>query len=167
MYYHSTNSQTDRERYLEEELERERESQRERDRIEAERRESQRREREEMRRYEERQASSWPEAFRKQIVLCWREHNAYPEFNSEATGDPTDDYFKNMAQANEKALEIWREVEASKQKKIKELQRQIDAVQDEIRNETADQLESVSDKMEYRNTADSIRDDNPDAYLNW
>lgn len=165
--YNRTDDQTQRERYLEEELERERDAQRERDRIEDERREARQREREEMWRYEERQADSWPEAFQKQAHLCWREHNAYPDANTDTTGDPLDDYFKNMAQANEKALKIWRDVEYSKQEKIKELQRQLEAVQDEIRNETADQLEAVSDKMEYKNTAQCIRDGELHSYLDW
>lgn len=167
MFYHQTDNRTDRERYLEDELERERDAQRERDRVEDERRESGRREREEVRRYEERQAGSWPEAFQKQIRLCWREHNLFPESVTDGEDSEIDNYFKEMAEANEKALALWREVEAGKQEKIKELQRQIEAVQDEIRNETADKLEAVRDTAAYRNTAYSIRNDDLSDYLNW
>lgn len=157
---------TERERYLEDELERERDAQRERDRIEDERRETNRRERAEMREWDARHADNWPEAFQKQAWLCWREHNMFPEDFTDANGNSPDNYFKITAEANEKALEIWREVEASKQEKIKELQRQIDAVQDEIRNETADKLEAFSDTLEYKGTAQPIRDDDLD-FLNW
>lgn len=165
--YYSKDDRTDRERYLERELEDAREAENRRYEQEERRREERQREREEMWRYEERQADSWPEAFQKQANLCWREHRQFPDQNSEATGDPLDDYFKNMAQANEKALEIWREVEASKQARIEELQKQIDAIQDEIRNETADKLEAVSELTEYANTAQSIRDDVLYNYLDW
>jgi hypothetical protein len=157
---YSKDDRTDRERYLEDELERERDAALERDRIEDERREARQREREESWRWEERHAESWPEAFQKQAALCWREHNMFPEQNDDDT------FFKDSAEANEKALEIWREVEASKQEKLKELQRQIDAVQDEIRNEVADKLEAVSNAIAYRGTAQSIRDDDLN-YLDW
>jgi hypothetical protein len=159
--YSYKDDRTEREKQLEWELERERDEQRERDRIEDERREANRREREEMWRYDERHADSWPEAFQKQARLCWREHNAFPEQNEE------DDYFEKTAQANEKALELWREVSASKKSKIDELQKQIEAVQDEIRNEVADKLEAISNHYSYTGTAQQIRDDDLDRYLDW
>lgn len=162
--YYSKDNRTDRERYLEDELERERESQRERDRIEDERREQSRREREEMRQYEERQADSWPEAFQKQARLCWREHNLFPE---DENMDEFDHYFKYMAQANEKALEIWLEVEAGKKAQITELQKQIEAVRDSIRDEVADKLIAVNDGAAYQQTAEAIRADDLERYLDW
>ena len=166
-FYNYKDDRTEREKHLERELEDEREA------LENERRRNQQelesRRQEQRARWAEaeREADTWPEAFEKQARLCWHEHNSFPEQTAEITGDPLDDYFKVMAQANELALVIWRKVEASKQEKLKELQRQIEAVQDEIRNETANQLEAVSDRMEYKNTADSIREDNLFQYLNW
>jgi len=165
--HYGKDERTDRERSLEEELEREREVTRDRERMEDERRDSQRREREEMRRYEERQADSWPEAFQKQARLYWKEHNAFPAQTSEATGDPLDDLFKNMAQANEKALEIWNEVSASKQAQIDDLRKQIEAVQDSVRTEVADKLEAASENLEYKSVAQLIRDDELGNYLDW
>ena len=164
MSYYGKDTRTDHERYLEEELERERESQRERDRIEDERRKDRQREFAEARRYEERQADNWPEAFQKQANLCWREHNLFPE---EENTEEFDLYFKHLAQANEKALEIWREVAASKKSKLDELQKQIEAVWDEVRNEVADNLIAVNDRLEYKSTAEAIRDDQLSGYLDW
>jgi len=158
--YYGKDERTDNERYLQEELERERESQRERDRIEEERREARRKEFQEMRRYEERQADSWPEAFQKQAMLCWREYNQYP--------DPDDDpFFKKNAEANEKALELWHAVATSKRAQLDELQKQIDAVWDAVRNEVADQLEQADDHYVYKSTAEAIRDDQLSGYLDW
>lgn len=159
--YSYRDERTKREKQLEWELEQARaDEERRQERAEYER-EERRREREEQRHYQERQADSWPEAFAKQARLCWREHNAFPEQNEE------DDYFEKTAQANEKALELWREVSASKQAQIDELQKQIEAVHDAIRNEVADKLEAISDHIGYRGTAQSIRDDSLGLYLDW
>ncbi len=165
--YYRSDDRTNRERDLENELEDVRRADEERREREDRAREERRREQEEQWRYEERQADSWPEAFSKQARLCWREHNAFPEQNSAITGDPFDDYFKNTAQANEKALEIWREVEASRQPQIDELQKQIAAIQASIRLEVADKLEAISDRHEYKGTAQLIRDDELERYLDW
>jgi hypothetical protein len=165
--YYRSDDRTDRERYLENELEDVRRAEEERREREERAREERRREWQEQRSYEERQADSWPEAFQKQAHLCWREHNNFPEQDSSITGDPDDDYFKDAAQANEKALEIWREVVASKKAKLDELQAQIDAVMESVRLEVADKLEAISDKLGYRSTAQAIRDDELDRYLDW
>ena len=151
---------TDHERYLEDELQREREATRQSQEREDEAREQRRQEWREQAEYERRQASSWPEAFQKQASLCWREHNQYPE-------EEGDDFFSVLAQANEKALEIWREVAASKAIELDELQRQIGAVWSVVRGEVADRLEAASDRVEYRSTANVIRKDQLAGYLDW
>jgi ABC-type taurine transport system substrate-binding protein len=152
---------TDRERYLEDELEHERDAARERDRREDEARKQRRKEQQEAWAYQDRQADSWPEAFQKQARLCWREHNQFPE-------DIDDhDYFKETAQANEKALEIWRAVAASKKAELDELQKKIEAVWDSVRNEVADQLAQEGDHFTYKSTAETIRDDQLSGYLDW
>jgi hypothetical protein len=158
--YYGKDTRTDQERYLADELERERAASRERDRLEEERRQARQSEFSEAQRYEERQADSWPEAFQKQARLCWREQNRFP--------DPDDDpFFKKNAQANEKALELWRAVATSKRDRLDELQRQIDAVWDEVRNEVADQLIQADEHFVYKSTAEAIRDDQLSGYLDW
>lgn len=155
--------QTDRERYLENELEREREQRRREHQRLQEEIEQRRMEWREKSYYEERQADSWPEAFQKQASLCWREFNSWP-------GDVPgveDSYFEKLAQANEKALEIWREVSASKQDELDELQKRIEAVWDAVRNEVADKLIATNDHFTYVSTAETIRDDQLAGYLDW
>jgi hypothetical protein len=149
---------TEREKQLEWELERAREDEERRQERAKLEREEKRREREEMWRYEERQADSWEEAFRKQARLCWREHNKYPEEN---------DYFEFTARANEKALEIWREVSEGKKAELDALQQQIEAVWDAVRNEVADKLVAADERNEYRYVASAIRDDELAGYLDW
>ena len=154
---------TDHERYLEEELEREREQSRREHERQREEREQRLEAWREQSYYAERQADSWPEAFQKQASLCWREFNSWP-------GDVPgveDSYFEKMAQANEKALEIWREVSASKQAELDSLQKQIEAVWDAVRNEVADKLIAASDHSTYIATAEAIRDDQLGGYLDW
>src|SRR4030067_1959715 len=109
---------TDRERYLEDELERERDAAREHDRREDEAREQRRKEQQEQWAYQARQANNWPEAFAKQARLCWREHNQFP--------DDEDDFFEKLAQANEKALEIWRGGAGRKKNEQGEIKKKIE-----------------------------------------
>lgn len=157
--FNRRDERTDHERYLEDELEREREDRRREEERQEEQREQRKKEREEQWRYEERRADSWPEAFQKQAYLCWREQNQFP--------DDTDKYFERSAQANEKALEIWKEVAASRQAQLDELQKQIEVVWDSIRNEVADRLIAVNDCNEYAGTANAIRENALKGYLDW
>lgn len=155
-------NRTDHERYLEDELEREREqSRREQQRNEEALQQRQEEYRERWER-EARSADSWPEAFRKNASLLWREYNQYPDDD-----DKDDGFFKKSAQANEKALEIWTEVSASKQAELDELQKQIDSVWDAVRNEVADKLIAAGDHFTYISTAEAIRDDQLAGYLDW
>ena len=157
---YSKDDRTEREKQLEWELERAREDEdRRREHAEQER-EERRREQRERWRYEERQADNWPEAFQKQAMLCWLEHRRYPD-------DLDYHYFEYTAQANEKALEIWRLVAASKQAELDELQRHIDAVWDTVRNEVAEKLIESSEKREFRMVAEILRDNQLAGYLDW
>lgn len=156
--HYGKDERTDRERYLEDELEREREQARRDDDRREEERKRRQSEFQEMRRYEERQADSWPEAFQKQANLCWREHHNFPD---------DDPFFEKNAQANEKALELWRAVATGKRAQLDELQKQIDAVWDEVRNEVADRLIEADDHFVYKSTAEAIRDDQLSGYLDW
>jgi len=153
---------TDRERYLEEELERARSDEEKRQERADQEREERRRELKEQWTYEERQADSWPEALRKQAILCWREHNQYPP-----DPDDNDHFFEYTALANEKALEIWREVSKRKQVELDALQKQIEAVGDAIRNEVADKLIAADERKEFKYVASAIEDDELAGYLDW
>jgi hypothetical protein len=155
---YSKDTRTDRERYLEDELEREHEATRERDRREEKACEQRRSDMQEQWRYEERQADDWPVAFQKQAYLCWREHNQFPD---------DDPFFKETALANEKALEIWRDVSASKQAELEELQKRIDAVWDAIRLEVAGKLIESNDRKEWQYVASALRDNELAGYLDW
>jgi hypothetical protein len=161
MYYTYNDKRTDREKELEYELERERDQRERERRQENEEREARRQEQREHWQQMEREADNWPEAFRKQARLCWQEHNAFPEQNDE------DPFFGDSAKANEKALEFWREVSASKQAQLDELQKQIDAVWESVRLEVADKVEAISDHLGYKSTAQAIRDNDLDRYLDW
>lgn len=156
-------NRTDHERYLEDELEHEREQSRREQERKEEARQQRQEEYRERREREARSANSWPEAFEKQASLCWREFNSWP---NDVAG-VEDSYFEKLAQANEKALEIWREVSASKQAELDELQKQIEAVWDAVRNEVADKLIAANDHSTYKATAEAIRDDQLDGYLDW
>lgn len=161
--FYQKDDRTERERYLEDELEREREAMRERDQREEKAREERRKEARERYEYDFRQADSWPEAFQKQATLCWREHNQFPPESE----DDIEHFFERSALANEKALEIWREVSASKEAELEELQKQIDAVHESIRMEVADRLEQAAEWSEFKQTASAIRDDQLAGYLDW
>lgn len=130
---------TERERYLDSELERTREELRSLEAKHQEREEAERRRRrEEMEQRiaeDERTAETWPEALQKQICLSERE----------ITGDDEqcDRFFRESASACRKALEFWREVEAAQAPRIKALEEQIAALRDSIRLEVAAKLESA------------------------
>lgn len=153
--YHK-DERTDKERYLEDELQREREQRHDEEEREQRAREVRAKEQREEREYTVRHPDSWPEAFQNQASLCWHEHNMFPEQNEEPDGD----YFKVTAEANEAALKIWREVYAEKQKLIAE-------IQNSVRAEVADKLEAVSARNEYKFVASAIRDDSLDGYCDW
>jgi hypothetical protein len=155
------NNQTDREKYLEDQLEDELRRSQEEDERRRKADETRRHERLEYMREQERYAESWPEAFSKQARLCWREHNQFPEQME------SDDYFKVAAEANEKALEIWTQVEAGKKAEFEAMEKQIKDLWDLVRTETADQLEAASDRKEYADTAEQIRKGDLNSYLDW
>jgi len=153
-------TRTDNERYLQDELDRVREQQeREERRRDQERKERERARREE-REYASRQADDWPDALQKQIYLCNRE---VIDGGDEEVGN----FFGNTVVACEKALEIWHEVEASKQTQIDDLQQQIATIQDSIRTEVADKLDAADQRREFAQVAQQIRDDGLGQFLDW
>lgn len=146
---------TENEKYLESELERERYERQEKQERDERERQARAKEEKEQREYDYRHPDNWPEAFRRQASLCWREHNLFPDQNAEG-----DDYFKVSAEASEAALKIWQEVYAEKQKLIEE-------INNSIRSEVADRLTALNTRSEYRATAQSIRDDALDSFCDW
>lgn len=138
--------------------------QEERDRRE---REERRQRREEERRehyeYNRRHADSWPEALQKQMYLFREEASQWPEDDP----DFPDDYFAPGADACERALVIWNEVEATKQAEIAELQRQIEAIKESIRGEVADRLEVENDTQGWKHVASAIREEDYNNWLWW
>jgi hypothetical protein len=152
--------QTEREKYLESELNK----YHARDQREQERRTQeyhrQEQERREQREHEMRQADDWPEALRKQIYLCRREDKLNPP------ADNKDKFFERMAHACQRALKIWREVEASKLAEIEELEQRLEQVHESIQLEVAEKLEA-SELKEWHNVADSLRNSDPSNFLDW
>jgi hypothetical protein len=128
------------------------------------RRDQERKDRESARReereYANRKADNWPDALQKQTCLCNRE---VTDGGDEEVGN----FFGNTVIACEKALEIWHEVEASKQAQIDDLQRQIVAIQDSIRTEVADKLDAADQRREFAQVAQQIRDDQLGQFLDW
>lgn len=160
MYGYGNEKKTDRERFLEDELERERQSAREAEEREYEARERSRKERRAEYEQEQRSASSWPEALQKQAWLCQREINQYDTPEMKGYFEPEDGYFANLVKANEAALKIWHKIAAARQAEI-------DAIWNSIRNQVADELEAESDRSEYKQTAQALRDDELENYLDW
>lgn len=174
MSYYSRNQtcDPDRVRYLEDELAYQREDkERQRNEEERERKERQQ-EYEEQREIKLRSASSWPEALRKQITLFSQELNATmwgkPLYGPNATM-PDDDFFGPGIEACERALALWKEVEATRQEQIKTLEFQIAAIREGVKLEVADRLEAegVDKPMGWISVADAIRDEDPERWLDW
>lgn len=114
--------------------------------------------------YEEnlRQASSWPEALRKQIVLMGREaleEKDYPE--------ELGTYFTDTIAGCKRALEIWPEVELGRQSEIDALMAQVEQIKFEVRQAVGDILHSEDAK--FRELADMLRDReaDPSSWMDW
>ena len=151
-------------RYLEDELARVREDEQRRiDEAERQREERMRGYREQAERYN-RTASTWPGALRRQADLFRREVYEDSEY--------PDDFFGPGADACERALVIWKEVEAAKIEAIAELERQIQAIKDSIRLEVAERLEAESEghRRGWKNVAGAIAqidEEDVSAWLDW
>ncbi len=156
-------NQTDPDKqYLEDQLEQYKEAERQRNEEAAEKRAQQEKERQQYLYAEYRTAETWPEALQKQASLMAREAN-YEAGENFRPGT----YFTDSVEACERGLEIWREVEETKQAQTKELQRQLEAARDEIRFAVARQLASESDKIGWQGVASSIEEDTLEGWLDW
>lgn len=140
-----------------------------RDREEREREEA-RREHERRERYEEqrRTASTWKEALDKQAGLMMREYHQYPELY----GEEQDNYFQTGAEACQRALTIWAEIEPEYKAQIQALEEQIDALHTHLRQEVGKKLraERQTTSHGWENVADALNGDeyaDPSDWLNW
>lgn len=171
MFYQRNQSNCDPNhvRYLEYELEQAREDERRRQEEADRRREERQRERKQEWEWEQRHAGSWPEALRKQASLFRREANDWPASDPDFPIDP-DTFFGPGADACERALEIWKEVEVAKKEQIAALEAQIQALRDSIRFEVSEKLEAeaVGKPQGWRHVAIAIRQDaDPNRWLDW
>ena len=125
------------------------------------------RDRERQANYEERlrTANDWPEALQNQMVLMGRE--AVHESDGASSDDPCEIWFTDGKQACERALELWREVEASKQERVEQLRRELDGIQDEIRLEVSARLNDENHRPGWKAIADLLAEGNLDIFLYW
>src|SRR3970282_2070158 len=132
--YYRKEEETENERYLEGELERHRQAEERRSAEEERQRNARRQEVQEQFLWDERHASSWPEALRKQQVLFRREANQW-----DADEFP-DNYFAPGARACERALEMWEEEEKKRQAEADALKARWRGIGDEGRLAAGDRL---------------------------
>ena len=115
----------------------------------------------------ERTASTWPEAFQKQQRLMWREYRAYPDLMEGETVH----YFKEGAEACQRASELWAEIEAANQAKIEELERQIAALRAGILQQVSERLKAERQTDGWLSVANEIVSENyaddPGDWLDW
>ncbi len=163
MFSFHKDERTDRERYLEAELDRIRQVEERRTREAIEAREKRRREFQQQLTEAERSANDWPEALIKQSGLMRREVGIDPDEPEET------DYFAQGYKACDAALKLWRDEAHKRQPAIEELTRQLEAIQRDIRHAVADGLEAQSDTPGWRHVAAVLRDDDmdPSEWLNW
>lgn len=166
MWYTANRNETDRERYLRQEVER----------LEDERREeSARRLREEDERREQRQrnireciaaynrsADDWPEALRKQESRCQREADQYPYI-----GDDGRDFFADSADAARRALVLWDETVKEVSEEMAVLRAKLAALEAKINQDVADKLDAESQLPAWRSIAEGIRGGDIESFLDW
>ena len=117
--------------------------------------------------YEEglRMANDWPEALQNQMILMGREASLDEgEYGSEAS---LDNWFVDGKRACERALELWKIVEASKQERIVQLRRELDGIQDEIRLEVAARLNEESHRPGWNGIAKMLAVGHLNTFLYW
>jgi len=117
--------------------------------------------------YEERlrTANDWSEALQNQMVLMGRE--AVYESDGASSDDPCEIWFTDGKQACERALELWKEIETSKQSRVEQLRRELDGIQDEIRLEVAARLNDENQRPGWASISTMLVDGNLGAFLWW
>jgi predicted nucleic acid-binding Zn-ribbon protein len=156
----NTEKKTERELYLESELERYRE---EEERLREERY-RERKECEAAREIEREErlhwADNWPDALRKQVVLCRREAS-YDDV------EDIDQFFSSTADACERALELWKAVAGKLQPEIDELEARIAAIRNEIPSHVANLLEEEMKIDAWKHVVDALRSGDRRDFLDW
>ena len=154
MRYNAATETTDRERYLQDELDRCQEA--EERRIDETRREQEWARQESRERMEQRwrTADDWPEALRKNITLLRYEVSGLPD---EADLDAL---FENSAQACECALDVFQS------DKVKAIEDEIQALRLKVLEVVASKLEQ-DERPEFQDVAHQLREKDPEDLLNW
>lgn len=158
-----TDDRTDRERYLEDELENIRYQEQQRQEREYQEREERRRQWQRETEERHRQADTWHEALQKQAYLCRREANIYPD-------DEVNDFFVGSADACDFALEIWPQHEAAVAAEIRQLEDRIAHLRDSVRFTVAAAVaERSQDCAGWEDVASTLADPDADIdnWLNW
>ena len=107
-----------------------------------------------------READDWRSALSQQEALYRREAGILPEYDEE-------DYFAKSADACAFGMRVWDEVEQARADEIAALRSRLTAIEREIELAVADRIEAEKKSSAYRGVADSIRDGDIDAFLNW
>ena len=121
-------------------------------------RERQRREWKEESHWNYRQADNWPEALSKQEGL----------FHA-SIDDGEETYFSDGAKACARALELWHQVEATRNSEIETLKARLDAIQVEIKTSVASLLREEGSSQGWVQVASALEDDDmtPTEWLQW
>lgn len=165
MYSSRRETRSDREIYLEGELDRYRAEEERRERERVEEREERRREFQERLSQERRSADSWPDALSKQSALFWGEYRYNPD--PDETEDT--DYFAQGAKACAAALELWQQEADKRQPEIDRHRAAIAALERDIRHMVALRLERQRQTSGWQQVVTALRDDSldPSDWLNW
>jgi len=78
-----------------------------------------------------------------------------------------DNWFVDGKRACERALELWREVAASKQERIAQLRQELDSIQDEIRLEVVARLNDESQRPGWKAIGNLLAEGDLDTFLHW
>jgi hypothetical protein len=155
---------TERERYLEEEVERYQAQVRAQMDREIEKGKKRREGLQRQFRKMEREAETWPEAFDKQVMLLQRERN----FEA-SNGDPNEkdvqvDWWDKQIKLVERAKELWAEAERKRAKRVERLERRLLLLRD-CREEVA--LRLVNEFGNNNLTRELRKTERPSDLLDW
>ena len=154
MRYNAATETTDRERHLQDELDRYREADaRHIDKIRRDQEQARQESRERMEQ-QWRMADTWPEALRKNIVLL-----RYEISGRKDEADPNE-LFENSAQACEYALDAFQSDE------VEAIEDEIQALRLKILEMVASKLEQ-DERLEFQDVARQLRKNEPEDLLNW
>lgn len=169
MWYGNSEPKSDRERWLEQDLESARQQLEDSRRQEEEARKARMQEYRERAEKERRTAETWPEALQKQEYLFRQEVGYQRKFEREYDLEHEyDDYFEPGADACAKALEYWKEEAEKVQDEIEALEQKITELRTGIAHKVADRLDEHKDMPDgWYHTAGSLREYTEDNLGDW